>query len=246
MSTIQPAVMSPFAEWDVIGSAELEKPKEYLEFNTPPLGLVIAMRNAGKAGYDIHEALVGVGKHRRVDASQAVTIKDQEQAATIYDYFAKKHTMRRLKNKYISQFMLAVDELCENRKRVDVEHAKILVSLPRIYEQNCSLERIMKSHVSCNKSPNAGFTLDETVEFVDSVNITMRGKTGTHQFWKTSQNHLIRILLKDTEYGHAAWTTFSKLGKIHLYAEHCYAYPIKGYDFKIIQPATSGMEINIA
>jgi hypothetical protein len=230
-------------EWDVV--PKTEKPKEYLEFNTPPLALVLAMRDAGKEGYEIYETLKGVGKmHGRIDVIPVITTEHQKRAADIYNYFAKKHTLRRIKGEHISEFMLIVDELCENRKKIDVEHVKVLISMPRFYEQNLALERLMRNHTSAPKIADLHFPEWEgVVEFVDKIHIKMGRNNETHFFFKTPDNYLMRIVEKTNGYGMSAWNYISKASQVRIKTNAAFTFSIKGYDFNVIQPSPSHMEI---
>lgn len=221
-----------------------ETPKEYLEFNTPPLALVVAMQEAGKAGYDIYSTLEGVGKHTRIDAGNVVTVEHQQRAAEIYDYFAKKHTMRRIKGEYVSKFMLAVDDLCDTRKKIDKENVKVLVSLPRIYEQNRSLERVMKGRKSAIKMELLPFAAwHGEVEFVERVHVKY-GRTNEYQYYfSTPNNYLMRIVVKKGEYGSNAWDALVKFQKLHINTEAVYTFPVRGYDFNVLQPSPEHLEI---
>ena len=234
------------AVWADEAEELFETPKEYLEFNTPPLALVLAMQEAGKAGYDIYSTIEGVGKHTRIDAGNVVTVEHQQRAAEIYDYFAKKHTMRRIKGEYVSKFMLAVDDLCDTRKKIDKESVKVLVSLPRIYEQNRALERVMKGRKSAKKMdllPFAAFRGE--VEFVERVHVKM-GRTNEYQYYfSTPKNYLMRIVVKKGEYGSNAWDTLVKFPKLHIDTEAVYTFPVRGYDFNVLQPSPENLEIKV-
>lgn len=232
-------------DWDMVDDSKVEKPKEYLVFNTPPLALVIAMQEAGKEGHEIYTTLTGLGKHPHIKADNVVNIEHQKLAAEIYDYFAKKHTLRRLKGEFVSEFMLKVDDLCENRKKIDVEHVKVLISLPRIFKQNRELERVMKGHNSAPKLDAFSFPLFETtVEFVDCLDIKDGTNNEKHYFFRTPENYLMRIIVKKHQYGVAAWDCLAKFGKLHIKTNASWANPIKGYDFNVIQTSPDHMEIN--
>lgn len=247
--TLTAPAKSFFADiWDTMVSEDAvpdPKPKEYLEFNTPPLALVIAMQEAGKDGSEIYQTLVGVGKRPHIKADSVISSDHQAQAAKIYSYFAKKHVLRRIKGEFISEFMLAVENLCENRKKIDVEHVKVLISLPRIFKQNRELETIMKGHTSAPKLDAFHFPLYEgVVEFVDSVIVKDRTKNEKHYFFRTPENYLMRIVVKKHEYGANAWDCLAKFGKLKIKTDASFTMPIKGYDFAVVQPSPSHMEIN--
>lgn len=219
----------------------------YLEYNTPPLALVISMQEAGKQSHEIYETLVGAGKmHGRIDIIPVISTEHQKQAATIYDYFAKKHTMRRIKGEYVSKYMLALDDLCENRKRIDLESVKILVSLPRIYNQNRELESVMKGRKSAKKLETISFARWKgEIEFIKRVHVKTSRWNEYHYYYSTPKNHVMRVVVKKGEYGQNAWDTLSKLGKLHINADVVYTYNIKGYDFNVLQFSPEHTEINI-
>jgi hypothetical protein len=216
-----------------------EKPKEYLEFNTPPLALVLAMQEAGKESYEIYSTLQGVGKmHGRIDIVPVITTEHQKLAAEIYNYFAKKHTLRRIKGEHVSKYMLAVDELCDNRKKINEEHIKILVSLPRIYNQNRSLERVMKDRKSAKKIENLSFAAWKgQIHFVEKVHVKHSANNEVHYYFSTPRNYLMRIVVKKGEYGETAWDVLSKTGKLHIDSPATFTYNIRGYDFNVLQPS---------
>ena len=231
-------------EWETISTEK--RAKEYLEFNTPPLALVLAMQEAGKDGPTIYSTLEGVGKHARIDAGNVVTAEHQQRAADIYDYFAKKHTMRRIKGEFVSKFMLAVDDLCENRKKIDKENVKVLVSLPRIYEQNRALERVMKGRKSAKKMDLLPFAAWRgEVEFVERVHVKMARTNEYQYYFSTPNNQLMRIVVKKGDYGVTAWDTLAKFGKLHIDTEVVFTFPVRGYDFNVLQPSPKHLTIKI-
>lgn len=232
-------------DWTTWSPKEVEPaPKEYLDFNTPPLALVLAMQEAGKQGYEIGETLIGMGaRHHRID--NAIKSHHHQHANEIYSYFSKKHTLRRIKGDYISEFMLAVDDLCENRKRIDKEHVAALISLPRIYNQNCSLERVMKGRKSAPKPNDLHFpAMTGTVEFVEKIYIKHGNTNEMHYFFSTPKNYLMRIVVKKGEYGETAWDVLARAGKLLIDSPYTYTYNVRGYDFNVIQPSPE-MEVKI-
>ena len=230
--------------WSPNKKAEPEPPV-YLDFNTPPLALVISMQEAGKENTDIYSLILTMGRNPP-GPEVIASVEHQAKAAEIYDYFAKKNTMRRIKGEYVSEYMLALEDLCENRKRINKESVKILVSLPRIYNQNRALERVMKGHKSAPKPNDLHFPpMTGTVEFVEKIEIKTGGRTEVHYYFSTPKNYLMRIVVKKGEYGETAWNTLSQAGKLHIDSIATYTYNIRGYEFNVIQP-TPSMEISVA
>lgn len=223
-----------------------DKPVEYLEFNTPPLALVIALI---EQNIQLSEIVAALGQDyavNKIDLTTVVKDKHHQQSSEILQYFAKKHTMRRLKGEWVSEYMLAIDEIVDNPKRINKEHLGILVTLPRIYEQNRTLERVMKNHKSAKKIDNLSFAAwHGEIEFVERVHVKAGRNNEYHYFFSTPKNYLMRIVVRKGDYGVGAWDTLSKLGKLHISTEAVYTYPVKGYDFNVLQPSPEQIEIKI-
>ena len=227
-------------EWDVTENSKAEKPKVYLDFITPPLALVIAMQEAGKQLSDIGPIISNKIKIDMVP----ITAEHQQQADEIYSYFAKKHTMRRLKGEHISEWMLAVDDLCENRKRIDKGSVKILVTLPKFYKENRAVEPLMRDYKSVPVDKiQIVENFNEELEFVKKIQRRAANRKHDDYYWKTKNNYLVRVRL-DPAAGSSAWECLSKIGKVRLTATYCHPMRIQGYDFYVLQP-NSTMEINI-
>lgn len=216
----------------------LEK-TQYVDFNTFPLAVVLAMQEAGKISGEIYNDLLTSAS----DINNGVSVEHREQAAKIYDYFAKKHLLRRIKGEHISEYMLAVDQLCENRRHIHVKHLPILITLPRIYNQNRTLERIMKNRKSAQKNEYYS-QWNEEVEFVEKIHIKRGAINEINYYFSTPDNYLMRIVVKKDEYGEAAWNALASAGKLFINSESASACRIKGYDFFVLQP-TMPVEIKI-
>ena len=225
---------------------EVEKPKVYLDFNTPPLALVIAMQAGRKSLVEIHETIKVLGQKPYIKTEDVVSADHQALAAKIYDHFAKKHTMRRLKNEHISEFMRVVDELCENRKRIDQEHVRVLVTLPRFFEQNQALERVMKSAKSINRDKAVMFIpFEEELEYVDTVHIVRKNQDSVHYFWKTSKNKLVRFIIKNHDISNSVWKMLTKHGKIKVKSSYPGVTHIQGYEY-FVYTLSSDLEVDLA
>ena len=239
-------ILEAVQEWDFPDPSRAEP--VYLEFNANPLALVCAMLRKGKQAYEAADVLSGIGTRitRQIDISQSIEREDEDQANSILKYFAKKHTMRRVKGEWISDYMKAIDAIVDNPKKINKEHVGIVVSLPRIYEQNRSLERVMKGHKSAPKSNDLHWpSMEGELVFVDKLNIKNGGKNELHYFWRTSNNYLVRIVLHKSYYGSEAWDVLAKHGKIHMSAEFTHTYNVKGYNFNVLQPSPENTEIKI-
>lgn len=235
------------AVWADEAEELFDKPVEYLDIDNP-LAVVCAMIRKGKQGYEVYNDLSGDLFGSTVDlqtVKQEVEQQDVDRADKILNYFVKKHTMRRLKGEFVSKFMLAVDEIGEDRTRINKDDLKVLVSLPRIYEQNLALERVMKDRKSAKKMDLIPFAAwHGEVEFIERVLVRASGNTEYHYHFSTPNNYVMRIVVKDG-YALPAWDAFAANKTLYISTEAMYTYPIRGYDFNVLQPSPKHMEIKM-
>lgn len=236
------------ATWDNTETCSLEAantPKKYLNFDIDPLALVIAMLENGKDLTIIVEELISLGSSKLAEVDiKSVTEQHIAQADTVYKYFSNKHTMRRLKNQYISPWMLKVEDLCNSRQRINKEFVTVLVTLPRFYEENCALDPLIRKHNSFpdprKYHPVAAF--NEPIEFVKKIERRANNGKYNDYYWRTKNNQLVRIRLETKNLGSAAWEQIAKNQTIHINSEYNKVTRIQGYDFYVIEP-TASMEI---
>jgi hypothetical protein len=235
-------------EWTEWFPKEEVKETVYLEYNTNPLALVCAMIRNGKQPFEAAETLNGVGARvtRQINFDNVIEREDEDRANEILKYFAKKHTMRRIKGEWVSEYMRSIDEIVDNPKRINKEHVRILVTLPRIYEQNRGIERVIKGHKSAPTPNNLSFpAMEGEVTFVERLHFKVGRNNEYHYFWRTPKNYLMRIVVQKGHYGSEAWDLLAKHGKIHVSADVTHTFNIKGYDFNVVQPSPEHMEIEI-
>lgn len=234
--------LSVFSWDDALDTSEdttiVEKPIEYLEFNSPPLALVIAMIQAGKHLSDIVVTLEGIERNN-VDVKNVVTAEHQAKADKIYSYFSNKHTMRRMKDEYISKWMMAVEDLCDNRKRINKKSLPILVTLPRFYQENLELESVMREH---NTLPldmiKRGYhrSFDHDLEFVKKIKRRAATKKSDDFYWRTKDKNLVRIRTEIHNTSSGAWDYISKQKTINLKTDTVQLQRIQGYNFVVFEP----------
>lgn len=235
-------IIDEWTEWD---PAKKEPAKKYYEYNVPPLALVIAMQESGKEGYEIAQTLVGLGNRPHIKADQAVEATHHETANKIYKHFAHKYTMRRLNGERMSEFMNAVDELCENKKKICEDSVAPLISLPRLYKTDKHLESILSGHNSAKHIKNLSFaSYSGEVEFVDKIRLKNRRSDTIHYYFKTQKNYLFRVVVDRNGYGECAWDALSLAGKIFIDTPAIYTYTVTGHKFNVLQSSTD-MEIKI-
>lgn len=217
-----------------------KKDPVYLDFNTPALAIVLCLLEEGKSPSECLEAILSTN-----DYSHLVNALHVDQANTIYSYFSKKHTLRRVKGDFVSDWMNSVDQLCENLYKINKEHVRILVTLPRIFEYNKNIEAVMKPRKSVAKDLRVD-DFESELKFVNSVVVHAQHQgTRTDYFWETPNKYLVRICIDHTDLGKPAWDFLARQGKIKLSTINCATARIKGYDFYVLHP-NKKMEVNIA
>jgi hypothetical protein len=217
---------------DLFGETNATYPN-YVDFDYPALAWVCSMHRTGVECVE----MVSLMNNHKNNLPGEITSDDVQLAQDIYDYFSKKHTMRRLKGEYVSPFMLKVDDLCERKYRVSRDLLPALSTLPRIYKQNKQLESIIKNRRSVNKGTVKSNSTVE-ISFVDKVDMKFpSGRKGTDYYWSTPSNYLVRIRLVDADAGKCAWEYLSTLGKLKIKSSFFTASRVKGYEFYAIQPS---------
>jgi len=221
-------------EWDSV-KEDLERPKEYLEYNADPLALVCAMLRAGKDYYEIGSTLEGVGKRltRQIPINSVIEREDLERAEKVRKHFRNKILMRRLKNMNISKFMLAVDDLLETPRRIEKDNIRPLMKLPDFYEEDRATESIFAAHKTL-PARNVE-DLDTTLEYVGTVKRRNSRTKVDMQYWRTPNNHLMRVTFPLHDMGRSAWECFAKHGKIHISTEWGNVTKVTGYDYFVYQ-----------
>lgn len=224
-------------EWDTI-SEDLERPKEYLEYNADPLALVCAMLRAGKDYYEIGSTLEGVGKRltRHIPIDNVIESQDLQLAEKIRKHFRNKILMRRLKNMNISKFMLAVDELLETPRRIEKDNIRPLMKLPDFYEEDKATEALFAEHTSVPARNVRG--LDTTLEYAGTVKRRNSRTKVDMQYWRAPNNHLVRVTFPLHDMGRAAWECFAKHGKIKINTISGGVAKVTGYDYFVYQLGT--------
>ena len=235
-------------EWDEWFPKEEVKETVYLEYNANPLALVCAMIRNGKQPYEAAEVLNSMVARisQKIHFENAIEREDEDRANEILKYFAKKHTMRRIKGEWVSEYMRSIDEIVDNPLRINKEHVSILVTLPRIYEQNRGIERVIKGYKSAPKPNDLSFpAMEGEVTFVERLHFKVGRNNEYHYFWRTPNNYLMRIVVQKGHYGSEAWDLLAKHGKLHVSADITHTFNIKGYDFNVIQPNPEHMQIKL-
>lgn len=218
----------------------LESQESKLQFDIDPLSIVLSMKDEKISGPEIFETLLDKDSKNYKLQKQKVSANHIKKAKEIYDFFSKKYTLRILKNEHISNYMTSLNEICEDCKNIKSSHLKILVSLPRVYDQNLSIEKILKDTISVDKKINDVISVDLNLEFLDKLFSSYIKHY--YYFWKDSNNNLFTINVSEVT-GSASWDFLSQQKKIHVKAKGIVS-KLPGYDFHHIN-LVNDFEISI-
>lgn len=224
---------------DVFSDSKKKEDKPVvLEFNQNPLALTLKFLREGKMLFDVISILATTPAS---DKSLRVSDEDLATAETIYNYFSKKHMLRRIKGDFISEWMLRVDDLCENRKTVNKDNLKVLVSLPRIYKQNLETEELIKEFKSVPIVNTKATYIDKfasELEFVKRFEFReSNSRKYVDYFWKTPNDYLVKIREEEGSVGISAWDCLARSKRIKIATKSANVARFKGYDFRVLTPS---------
>ena len=219
----------------------IEKPKEYLNFGDDPLALVIAMQRSGEDLPSIMSTLTGIGKRKTTIATLTVTAEDRAMAEVIYKHFRNKILMRRLKNQNLSKFMQAVDEVVEDRHKIEVDSLAPLIKLPDFYREDIDTAAIFNAHTSVPGSLRK--ELDCVIKYVGTVERSTQRFKGEFQYWATPSNHLVQVQLEKSNLASAGWRYIAQEGTVRIRTQHPFVTTIRGYDMNVVK-LTANYEIS--
>jgi hypothetical protein len=226
-------------EWDT--NASIEKPKVYLKFDDDPLALVIAMQRSGEDLPSIMNTLTDIGKRRTTIATLTVTAEDRAMAEVIYKHFRNKILMRRIKNQNLSKFMQAVDEVVEDRHKIEVDSLAPLIKLPDFYREDIDTAAIFNAHTSVPGSLRK--ELDCVIKYVGTVERSTQRFKGEFQYWATPSNHLVQVQLEKSNLASAGWRYIAQEGTVRIRTQHPFVTTIRGYDMNVVK-LTANYEIS--
>lgn len=215
-------------DWETVDDSVGKKPEKYLKFSFPPLEYVCARIRNGTELSSIGDELKLGG-----DTNVPLLAQDTDLSNKIYSHFKNKHTMRRLRGEYISKYMLAVDNVCENKYEILDENLPVLLTLPRFYEQNLRIEGIMKHGISIDKRKSYNLPFEKDLEFLDCVNISNKSHNSNHYFWKTKEGTLVRAVVKAYDISNSVWRCLAKQKHIRIKSDFTNISNIQGYDYYV-------------
>jgi len=205
-----------------------------ITFKQSPLSIICAMMDLGTNASDIVQSLAVNGSYSTV----IVTDAHQQLASKIYKYFSNKNTMRRMQDKFVSEWMLIIDQLCENPLIIDPVHLPVLVTLVRFYHENLELDFLTKSYNSV-KLPlkHVIYNAVNTVKFITRIERRAKLQIFDLYYFKTPEQELLRVSVPSNNIGNSAWKFIVKHpGLIKFNSEYSRIENINGYDFYVYSP----------
>jgi hypothetical protein len=161
-------------EWDNIDNTEkelaVEKVDQVYHYDFDPLAYTLAAIAANKSLREIHTMLCSNtnnflspppyndSEHKTLIEESANYLEASEQ---IQRYFKNRQLMRRLKNQYLSDYMISLENLLENTPQVKQSQVAILVKLPDFYREGKETDQLFRQYQSVEGSPGQNFVDDE-------------------------------------------------------------------------------------
>ena len=197
--------------WDAV---EAETPNVYFEYDADPLALVCSMLADGKSDLNtIYNTIYGIGGQTPRPIKDAVNQQGIAYAQTIRKHFKHRLMVRRLNNKQMSKFMIALEDILDSESKLNRANISILVKLPTFYEEDRQHIQVFKDAVNVVESHKQ---IAEICEFVGRVDRNSAIQKRTHWFLKTSDNQLVRASTNWSEIGHSAWEALYDLKKVKI------------------------------
>ena len=233
ISTGNTVTTAIFDDWDTISNNKAERNKVYLEYTDDPLAYVCSLLRRGKDLSHIFDMLLAIGNPLAEYSSDqnVVEAQDREMAAKIYQHFRNKFLMRRMKNLHISNFMQAVDDIIENKHKIEKGNLSPLVKMHDFYHEDKANEAVFKDHVSLPQAPLHYTSLNTQIEYVDTVEHRTKRNKSDIQYWRTPDRTLVRVELSVSEMAKSAWEFLAEQGKIHIETDRARTHRVRGHDY---------------
>jgi hypothetical protein len=216
--------IKPTKSWGICLD-DFEDPNEVLEFDEDALAIVLALKRLENSSYDIYDRM-----SRSVQLPKTCK-QDRLDAKAIYSHFKNKFMMMRLREDYISKFLIIAEKLCNGTTKIKREDLAPLVALPKLYKEDIVLNGILAKGNSLDKSLlNSHGEIDNVVNYVGKLVQRRKNSVIDNHFWKDEKGHLYRLSLRRQDSGIKAWDFIGKIGKVHMLGSAAIK-KIEGTDF---------------
>jgi hypothetical protein len=163
-----------------------------LEFEYDPLSLVVEAVDKNVALMEIHAFLTNQAYETHNDlGNMIITESSLERSKKIRSYFKNRLFMRRLKNQYISDYMVALEAVLENPNSINTDSVAILVKLPDFYREGQETDAIFNVHNSVDKRHNNWTTVNDEFTFVGKVKRYTKQQNRTRFYFANKQKNLL-------------------------------------------------------
>jgi len=203
--------------------------QEQVYFDSNPLAEVVAMAREGMKPFEVRRVLFETDRSSQVK----VTDQDRDIANKVRRHFQHKFLLMQLKQKRLTEFQLAVQEvLLRNQYYLFEEEMSLFVKLYPFYLEDKQVESILDES---KRIPIAGgFLLLNNVrlKYVGNVERKTKSKNELRYFWRTPEDHLVSVAVSSKCCNNQAWKMVSMLPEITITGSVS-TFCLPGTDFEI-------------
>lgn len=191
----------------------------FFEHSDDILAYVVAWQQQGKEPMDCYALIEKNVESNYIDASVELTPEIREEAATIRRHFQHAILMRSLKNDHVSKWMNAVTEMLASPNKINREHIKIIVTLPRFYKETKETEAIFADRTTIDVERPYVPQINEVFEFVGKVRRDSKSEKEFRYYFKNSKNEILAMFLQMNNPANSVWNyVLSKSNRIKINA----------------------------
>jgi hypothetical protein len=169
-----------------------------IEFDFDPLAFALSAAHQNHFKSDVHYLL-----EQKTDSwndshiDQRRTILDQienfrDLSNDIQKYFRNKLLLRRLKGSHMSDYMISLEQILDNPKKIKQSQIKILLKLNDFYKENRETDRLFENFKSLDGT-SRNHDLDEEFSFVKVIERFSKNTKANRYYFANKNNNLLLI-----------------------------------------------------
>jgi hypothetical protein len=169
-----------------------------IEFDFDPLAFALSAADQNQYKSDVH----GLLEHKLVNLSsdfqdQRRMILDQienfrDLSNDIQKYFRNKLLLRRLKGSHMSDYMISLEQILDNPKKIKRSQIKILLRLNDFYKENRETDVLFQKFKSL-KTRETEYHLDDEFTFVKIIERFSKDKKANRYYFANKNQNLLLI-----------------------------------------------------
>lgn len=178
----------------------------FYEYSDDILAYVVAWQKQGRAPFECH-GLIQRSPEYENDTAYSIDLTDdiREEAAAIRRFFQNKIVMRALKDEHVSKWMNAVTEMLASPTKINNEHIKIIVTLPRFYKESKATEAIFEGCTSIDPTEPFLGEFNENFEYLGTVRRESKNENELRRYFKNSKNQVLAVFLPSNSPANPMW-----------------------------------------